>query len=160
MTQFLDRNYFGYNVSLRPNDWLRSRLRFPPLNLDYVPYFTGSDISVILYIKRTKSASPDVLTYEWKLFKKNSVQPDATGTKKVDLKRDTEYKAVLFLKHFSYTDEYRVDFAVTTSDKHESSTVADFEITSRATFQFRLLWFLLGALFTILGVIIGYFMGQ
>lgn len=152
MSQFSDRDYFGYNVSLRPNDWLRSRLRFPPLNLELVPFFTGSDSYVNLRIKRTKVAVPSTLKYDWMLFKKGSEEAEANGTGTADLTRNAEYKTILFLKHFSYTDEYRVDFWVTIGDKSECKTVADIEITSRANMMLNGWWGVLGGL---IGFIVG-----
>ena len=153
MSQFTDRYYFDYKVSLRPNDWLRSWFRFSPLNLELVPYFFGSDISVKLHIKPTKTAIPSILNYEWRLYKKNSIEPENIGKGVADMVNNSDYKTTLLLKHFSYTDEYRVDVDIMVNGNTKSQTMGDLEITSRANA-------LLSGWWVVIGGVVGYLIGS
>jgi hypothetical protein len=146
MSQFLDRGFFDYGFTLRPNDRVRSIVRIPFLNLELVPYFIGSDISVKLRIKPTSKAKPNILCYEWRLFKKNSPDLVNSGKGVADMTKTNDHKTNLFLTHFSYTDEYSVDMNVTANGQTESQsqTMLDLEITSRASVMMNWWWLVLG----------------
>ena len=45
-------------------------------------------------------------------------------------------------------------------NRRQSDNVANFEVTSRADFDLRLLWLLVGAVLAIIGGVIGYFIGR
>ena len=162
MAQFLDRDFWGYQVRLRPDDWLRKRLVVPKLHfVALFPYFSGSVIHFSLHIrpgKEIRGQFPTTLKYTWYLSKRGDKEPCSSGsgvaeTDKGDTKR-------LALGNFSFTDEYKLDLEVTRDDESQSDNVANFEVTSRADFDLRLLWLLVGAVLAIIGGVIGYFIGR
>ncbi|MFC2008377.1 hypothetical protein ACFLT0_01645, partial [Chloroflexota bacterium] len=110
-----------------------------------------------------KSQSPTLLNYRWLLYKKGDNQPQKTGLGTV-LSPNKKNTDTVDLEHFSYTDEYRLDFEVTINDATECGTIADFEIHSRASLQVALIWFVLASVVTVVaGIVagvIGYFIGS
>ena len=156
MPQFLDRECFGYRVFLRPTDPFRKifRIKLPDLNLFLLPYLWGTDIMFNLNIQATQSALPRVLKYEWQLYAKEEARPRVTGNGIVDMTTARKRNTILDLGHFSFRYEYRLDITIETESGEKcQKTVVDFETSSRTAFQM----FLLGALLTIIGVVIGYF---
>lgn len=151
MSQFSDRDFFGYRVCVRPDDWLRKRTVMPKLHFTVVPYFSGSDISFSLCVKPNKERSPSTLKYTWHLRKKGEEEPCNSGSG-IAVVSNEKYPTKLFLGHFSFTDEYMLDLKVTRGDEQESQNVADFEVTSRATLL-KDFWLVILAL--VIGIIIG-----
>ena len=144
MPQFSDRDFFGHQVCLRPEDWLRKHI-IPVLNMTIVPYFYGSDIYFILHIKPNEGKTTETLKYTWYLFKKDCKEPCNSGTG-VAVVSNKEYKAKLFLGHLSYTYEYKVDIEVSMNNETHKETMADFETTSRAVVESKVIWFFAGVL--------------
>ena len=163
MAQFLDRDFFGYQVCLRPDDWLRKRLVVPKLHfVALFPYFSGSDIYFSLRIKPNKEIRgrpPTTIKYTWYLSKRGDKEHCNSDSGVAEV-ADKKYKTRLFLGSFSFTDEYKLDLEVTRDNEPQSDNVANFEVTSRANFDLKLLWLLIGAVITIIGGVIGYFIGK
>lgn len=163
MAQFLDRDFWGYQVRLRPDDWLRKRLVVPKLHfVALFPYFSGSVIHFSLHIKPSKEIRgqpPTTLKYTWYLSKRDDKEPcnNDSGVAEVADKGD---KKRLSLGSFPFTDEYKLDLEITRDDELQSDNVANFEVTSRADFNLKFLWLLVGAVLTIIGGVIGYFIGR
>jgi hypothetical protein len=157
MSQFIDREYFGYIVSLHSSDWIRSWFRFPPLNLEFVPYWSGSEIYVTLKIKRTPSAKPSVLQYEWKLFKKGNTEPENNGKGVVDMTVNNTFKTRVLLNHFSFSDEYKIDLIINKDNESKLQTVGDIQITNRAEAMQSNLSLVISV---IIGGIFGYILGR
>ena len=153
MSQFSDRIFWGYQVSVRPHgDFLR-KVIIPKWNISFMPYFAGADIVFKLKIKPTKSAiSCSDLKYEWYLFKKDDEEPCELGLC-TTLSPVQVHENLINLKHFSYTNEYRLDLKVTANERELTQTVADFEITSRASVQLTFVW-------TMIGFIVGFILGK
>ena len=155
MPQFLDRDYFGYRVCLRPTDLFRNyiRIKIPHrVDLFLIPYLWGTDISFNLIIKATKLATPTALAYEWQLYTDEKKQPDKTGNGVADMTIKRKDKATLDLGHFSHTHKYHLNMKIKTMENEsEYYTVADFETSSRTHFQLLIL----AALFTVIGGVIG-----
>jgi len=148
MPQFSDRDFFGHQICLRPEDWLRKRTFVPVLNMTMVPYFYGSDIYFILRIKPNKGKTTKTLKYTWYLLKKDDKKPCNSGAG-IAVVSSKEYKAKLFLGHLSYTYEYKVDIEVSMNSEMHKETMADFETTSRAIAEWKVFWFLVGVIVTI-----------
>ena len=151
MSQFSDRNFFGHQVCLRPDDWLRKRFFMPKLHFAFVPYFSGSDISFSLCIKPNEGKKPDTLKYTWYLSARGDKEPFKSDSD-VAVISDKEYETKLFLGHFSFTNEYKLDLKVTRANTQQFDTVADFEVTSRAIVEKNFWWIILSL---VIGVIIG-----
>jgi len=151
MPQFSDRNFFGHQVCLRPDDWLRKPVFMPKLHFAFMPYFSGSDISFSLRIKPNKGKTPDTLKYTWYLRERGNEELYNSGSG-VAVISDKEYKARLFLGHFSFTNEYKLDLKVTRGDEQQSDNVGDFEATSRASVEKSFLWIVLSL---VIGIVIG-----
>ena len=159
MSQFLDRKYFGYKVSLRPNDPFRKipfRIKMPHLNLFLLPYFSGSDILFNLNIKATESALPTVLKYDWQLYMKEKEQLCNAGNGIADMTTRKSHKDILDLGHFSFTYNYQLNMIIESENEKRCQTVVDFETSSRTAFQM----FLLNVLFAIIGGVIGWVIGR
>ncbi|HEX9896743.1 MAG TPA: hypothetical protein VGA85_03675 [Dehalococcoidales bacterium] len=154
MSQFSDREFYGYAIALRPNDWLRSWFRILGLNLDLMPYFSGCDIYFNFIIAPTKRAIPSPsIKYTWQLYKKGgNNQADANGSGSIS-NLTIKHKKKLFIGHFSYTDEYRLELEVELGGEKEDQTVADFEITSRAGA-------LMNGWLLVIGGLVGYLLGR
>jgi len=159
MSQFSPRMLFGYSISVLPDDWLRKRLVVPKLYLELFPYLAGADIIFNIHIAPTPMAKLcSSFNYEWRLYKKEYNEATRIGIGK-NPNPSKVFIDKLSIGHFSYTGEYRLDLAVTIGGDTECQTVADFEISSRANFQLKFIWFVAGAILTIIAGFIGYLIG-
>lgn len=160
MSQYNPRIFSGYEISVLPSDWLRSRLVVPKLYLELFPYLAGADIIFNIRITPTPTAKPcSSFNYDWQLYKKGNDKAIRTGSS-VNPNPGKTLRDKLIIGHLSYTDEYSLDLAVTIGDDTECQTVADFEISSRANFLLTFIWFLAGAVLTIIAGLIGYLIGK
>jgi hypothetical protein len=143
MSQYSTRNYFGYNIYLRPsvNDQIRRHLIIPKYDISLVPYFGGSDIVLDLIIKPTYRIIPcSSLKCKWALYLKDKVEPCKVSDELEIRPNIHTHPKLINLGHFSFTNEYRLDLEVSIGDKSLKHDVADIEITSRANMQLSLIW--------------------
>ena len=153
MSQFCEREYFGYKFAPRPgkNDRYRTKpgVVVPWQGICLIPYHNGSDIMVRLKITRTRSATPvPSLKYKWSVLAKDKGTnwPNRNGNGVVIIPNRKDFVNLdLYLGHFPYTGEYEFVLEVEVDGEKESHTLVDYEFFSLAQMILSCWWIVLSA---------------
>ncbi len=157
MPVFIDRNYNGYIVTVRPRDRCRKFIRFKQWY--WLPYLDGSVMWMTLKIEPAKTLPANKeIKYEWR-FKRLS-DNQLFGHKEVIAttlpSEPIEVVSDLILDSTKYVLELKLDELGSENKEEKFQVIAVFTVQDRDDFYSQFVWFFAGAIVLFFGTLLGF----
>jgi len=160
MPVFIDRNYNGYIVTVRPRDKYRKLFHFKQWY--WFPYLDGSVLWLNLKIEPDKTLSANQeIKCEWRFRRLCDDQP--FGHKEFIAtmlpSEPVEIVSDLILDSTKYVLELKLDELGSARKEGKFQIIALFTVQDRDNFYSQFVWFFAGAIILVVGTIIGTLLG-